>query len=363
MLLAGPAIRRSSVRSVATAAKAKVSVDSSSANTPPPELQHRTELPPDRAAALARSKWAAKPKPSDQASSQAGPSTPAPTVARPSTPMQPFRSFVAEPPAKTTMWDLSTPTIAQTPGEKWAAQLSATTKWARREHLTTASPDPPSFEELVSADDLQIKPDKSSGRTRWPPLSTSPPSTSKRDAWRVAGEKTSWNERLEPAWTNTRSAESRTGPRSNVPPQTTNSPLTEQWTLPQPSQPPKLPAHLRWQPPDPPPAALRDSIPVSPSESSKGLAAPPHSVLDTLLPPKALSPDSQLQRDVAPHLAPRPPGKLSHPDHQLQAQSLRFVAPQSAAKTALPRRPEKTAAVPERAPQKYVQRAWVPLER
>ncbi|KAJ7349196.1 hypothetical protein DFH08DRAFT_864714 [Mycena albidolilacea] len=258
MLLVGSSVRRRcSVRSVATAAKRK------------PEPEPQPDLQANRAAALARSKWAPKPNPLAEGFPQAGPSGYG-----------------------------NASTSNPTPESKWGTRLSATSKWARPippapEPSPVAAPfSPPEPAPVVSppkpvAQSLPRRraPAPAPSRSRWPSLNLEPPDT--RDT------RNSENNDVRARWSS-RPAESRG-----------SAPPTSQWSAP-PSQ-SHLPPHLRWSG-APATTSSVDSTPVLntldelfPEEPVNSHYKPPA----RFSPPHLHVPNPQSARDLAPHLDPK----------------------------------------------------------
>ncbi|KAJ6547056.1 hypothetical protein B0H19DRAFT_1163764 [Mycena capillaripes] len=314
MLSVVPTVRRRcSVRSAATAAKLK------------PEPQSTNELPQaDRTAALARSKWAPKPKPLFDASSQAGPSTftsfsghseattsrlsatskwarPSPAAASPSGhPTLAPEVNSGSRLSATSKWARPTPTAASSSPEqpsataasaKYVPQSSATARWARplpSEHSS------PKFAKESLPKDKEIQ-----RRSRWPSLLSEEPIANTAIPDGGASERTDartrWSARSQS--TPVRPSESLSAGLPSPPAASRAS--TQQWTV---SHSPSLnqPPHLKWSPP------ARSTPPLHSASNAHLL-----STIDKLLPPSPNNynkppdarPADSRQRDVAPHLA------------------------------------------------------------
>ncbi|KAJ6606487.1 hypothetical protein DFH09DRAFT_1387545 [Mycena vulgaris] len=335
--------RRCSVRSVATAAKPNVSLDHYSTNphltSYQPESHSAPDLPrPDRAAALARSKWAPKPKPSDEP--LAGPSTRAPVSGRFAAPS----AFNSE--ARASPWAATSSQPALTPGQTWAARLSATSKWARPMPPAARPPEvsiePSASEssaELLPKDNLNanVAPTnakaastnadaapKSSSRTRWPSLASEPSvansisrSRDSEDDHARAGSR--WAARSESLNSLPIDTRSLGAPQGTLP---NPRGSTKDWALPQASQALALPPHLKWKPPD-----TAASPRPAPSPSPSASTAPLHNVMNRILPDSEHSLPLRLQRDNPPHLShsPSQSGRLQTPPSDPRLQ--RDIAP------------------------------------
>ncbi|KAJ7043182.1 hypothetical protein C8F04DRAFT_32239 [Mycena alexandri] len=291
MLVVVPAARRRcSVRSVATAVKTK------------PEFQTPSELPADRAAAL---KWAPKPQPVVNTSSQAGPST-LPSFSGHTPPAWGTRlsatSKWARPTPAAAIPTVNSPAPASQPSlPKSAAE--AANKWARPTPVGFSQPSSSAATSSPKSLSNNV-PFKSSARSRWPSLndSTAPDAddasnsdhTVARTRWGAPVESTDQRSRHYP-------------PTPKFPSLGAKLPAAAgPWKSPDTSQPPSnLPSHLKWRPPE------RTGSPTpAPSPSTRGSTSTP--ILDTIdklfpnespkEPSPTLSADSRLQRDAAPHL-------------------------------------------------------------